>query len=250
MTSTAPPTPRTTRLRRADGWHGTGLQATHLRLALIQVSLAAPATADGAPHHALELIRERAVQLIRRLDSGSPDDLLHGVCFAARIGLSEARRELLADAAGHGTPDLVRARLALYHSLLLIAQVVAANAPDHGADTTVALDTLQTFLRAAEPASVDDAAWFLDVADGELTLFSLSAHLAGSSHQRHVAAFRSAIAAWKRHGRDPQIAHQLRDSILGFAHPWRARAATSPRLEERPFHSARPTERKAPALYD
>ena len=249
MRSTAPPTPRTPTRRLAEGWRSVGLQATHLRLAVVQVSLAPPATADGATRRALQFIREGAVQLVRRLDSGSPDDLLHDVCFAARVGLSEVRRELLAEAAGSGSPDLTRARHALYQSLLLTAQVIAANAP--AADAEVALDTLRLFVRAAEQASIDEPGWFLDVIDGELTLFTLSAHLTGPlRNQLDPTVLRAAIAAWKRHGRAPELAHDLRASILALTHPGRDPAPTAALFGERELQSAQTQEPRVPALYD
>ncbi|HLV66605.1 MAG TPA: hypothetical protein VKY73_12370 [Polyangiaceae bacterium] len=218
MSSTAITTTRKATSRREDRWRVAGLQAAHLRLAVVQVSLTASSSADGAPRRALESIRERAIPIIRGLDSSSPNDLLHGVCFAARLELSDARRELLAGATGYGLPDLARARRALYRSLLLIAQVIAANAPKRGNDAT--LDSLRTFVRVAEQTNPDDIGWFLDVADGELALFILSAHLANAPRKKQEAAvLRTAIAAWKRQGRDPQIARVLRNSILAFANP-------------------------------
>ncbi|MFO7180466.1 MAG: hypothetical protein DIU78_017330 [Pseudomonadota bacterium] len=216
MRSASLTTTRTTTSTREDRWRVVGLRAAHLRLAVVQVSLTAPST-DGAPRRALESIRERAVPIIRALDSGSPNDLLHGVCFAARLELSDARRELLSGAAGYSLPDLARARQALYRSLLLFAQVIAANGPKRGSED--ALDTLRTFVRVAERTNPDDIGWFLDVADGELALFIQSAHLANSPHKKQEATvLRTAIAAWKRQGRDPQVARVLRHSVLAFAH--------------------------------
>jgi hypothetical protein len=196
-----------------------------LRLALVRVALSESPALHEAAREALRVVGRDANHAVRSTDVRRDDDLLSGVCFAARSHIAEARQILAAASTEYS--ELVRARRRLYRGLSVVAEALTATTMSraklrlsdvqpsllgHG----VLFSQFVTQVAAATRANPTDIAWVLEVADAELAIAAAHPRYSQlSSEQRNtLRSIRGEMAAWSAGTRNPDVGYSLLNRLI------------------------------------
>jgi hypothetical protein len=170
---------------RAGDFMSPGSQLSHLRWAIAEITVGpdSPSSVIETAERALAHFAHRSTALVELLEVAYPE--LEDACFAARVGIDEARR-LLSGARtvrSERAVGLVAARRRLYRSLVLTAEALAASGERHSPSAvSVELGSalavrrmLSDFRGGLVSAAGGDPyriRWALEVAHAELSIFA------------------------------------------------------------------------------
>jgi hypothetical protein len=196
-----------------------------LRLALVRIALPeAPELLEPA-REALRVVGRNANHAVRSTDVRRDDDLLTGVCFAARSHIAEARQILAAASVEYS--ELVRARRRLYRGLSVVAEALSATTvsrakvrvsdiPPARQGHGVLFAQFLTQVAAATRTNPKDIGWVLDVADAELAITAAHPRYTrlATEHRNTLRAIRGEMAAWSAGTRHPDAGYSLLNRLI------------------------------------
>jgi hypothetical protein len=196
-----------------------------LRLALVRIALPEAVELLEPAREALRVVGRDANHQVRNADVRRDDDLLTGVCFAARSHIAEARQIL--SAANVEYVELVRARRRLYRGLAVVAEALSATTvsraklrvsdfPPPRQGHGVLFSQFLTQVAAATRANPKDIAWVLEVADGEIAIAAAHPRYTRlAAEQRNaLRVIRGEMAAWSAGTRHPDAGYSLLNRLI------------------------------------
>ena len=196
-----------------------------LRLALVRIALPeAPDMLEPA-REALRVVGRDANHAVRNADVRRDDDLLTGVCFAARSHIAEARHILAP--ANVEYVELARARRRLYRGLSVVAEALSAttvsraklrlsDVPAPRQSHGVLFAQFLTQVAAATRTNPKDIAWVLAVADAELAVAAAHPRYSrlGNEQRNTLRVIRGEMAAWSAGNRHPDAGYSLLNRLI------------------------------------
>jgi hypothetical protein len=213
---------------RASDFMSPESQLSHLRWAIAEITIGpdAPSSVLEAVERALAHFAHRSTGLVDLLEIAFPE--LEDACFAARVGIDDARRQL----SGTRTVrteralGLLSARRRLYRSLVLTAEALSASGAKHApSGVSVELGSalavrrmLSDFRGGLVSAGGEDPfriRWALEVAHSELSIFA--AHPSFGELPRaartSLEELRARIAVWSHGDLNPAVGQVLYERV-------------------------------------
>jgi len=196
-----------------------------LRLALVRIPLPETPELLEPAREALRIVGRDANNAVRDADVRRDDDLLTGVCFAARSHIAEARHILASASVEYA--ELVRARRRLYRGLAVVAEALNATTvsraklrmsdiPPPRQGHGVLFAQFLTQVAAATRANPKDIAWVLELADGELAIAAAHPRYTrlADEHRNTLRIIRGEMAAWSAGNRHPDAGYSLLNRLM------------------------------------